>query len=90
MKFTPDQIVNMRKQAEADATSLLQEGEHHPDWQQVADGLLCGAAADLALEAAAAAFEKHNRENRHWVNGSLWGNLTAEGCARIRALKEGA
>jgi hypothetical protein len=49
---------------------------------------LCTLAADAALEAAAVAFEQHNRENRQWVNGSLWGNLTTEGCARIRAMKE--
>ena len=51
---------------------------------------LCTLAADMALEAAAHAFEQHNREDRQWVNDSLWGNLTTEGCARIRALKEEA
>lgn len=52
-----------------------------------ADAML--EARNHAMEEAAHAFEQHNRENRQWVSGSLWGNLTTEGCARIRALKEG-
>lgn len=82
MKFTREQALELAERAgfaSDDAACMA-----HDITQ------LCTLAADIALEAAAAAFEQHNRENRRWVNGSLWGNLTSEGCARIRALKEGA
>lgn len=93
MKFTREQVIEMARQAGI---------EVHDRKQQARIGLaalvgldstdeltrLCTMAADRALEAAAHAFEQHNREHRQWVKGSLWGNLTTEGCARIRAMKE--
>ncbi|AJW99614.1 gp38 domain protein [Burkholderia gladioli] len=45
------------------------------------------AIRDAALEAAAAAVEDHQRAGREWVNSSLWGSLSREAAARIRALK---
>lgn len=82
MKFSREQALELADQAgfaSDDATCMAHDITR-----------LCTLAADMALEAAAAAFEQHNRVNRQWVNDSLWGNLTTEGCARIRALKEGA
>lgn len=67
-----------------------EDGDQHVE--QMIDSLMViwREARNQALEDAAHAFEQHNRKNRQWVNGSLWGNLTTEGCARIRALKEEA
>ena len=67
-----------------------EDGDQHVE--QMIDSLMViwRDARNQALEDAAHAFEQHNREKRQWVNDSLWGNLTAEGCARIRALKEEA
>ncbi|KAF1065247.1 hypothetical protein DX980_20055 [Burkholderia gladioli] len=45
------------------------------------------AIRDAALEAAAAAVEDHQRAGREWINESLWGALSREAAARIRALK---
>ncbi|WP_369064749.1 hypothetical protein [Burkholderia gladioli] len=45
------------------------------------------AIRDAALEAAAAAVEDHQRAGREWVPLSLWGTLSREAAARIRALK---
>ncbi|KAK54849.1 hypothetical protein L576_1710 [Bordetella bronchiseptica OSU054] len=42
---------------------------------------------DHALEAAAAAVENHQRAGRQWIPESLWGRLSGEAAARIRALK---
>jgi hypothetical protein len=85
MKFTQEQMAQMRKAAQDYAEA--QSSDFH-EIGEIAEERLCTLAADMALEAAAHAFEQHNRENRQWVSGSLWGNLTTEGCARIRALKE--
>lgn len=86
MKFDRDQVIDMARQA------AQQHGHTIKATDEIVETLmsLCTIAADKALEAAAHAFEQHNREHRQWVNGSLWGNLTTEGCARIRALKEEA
>jgi hypothetical protein len=45
------------------------------------------AARATALEEAAKVVADHNRAGREWVADSLWGNLTREAAARIRALK---
>lgn len=85
MKFTREQVIDM-------ATVAAQKHGHTiKPTDEIVETLtsLCALAADTALEAAAHAFEQHNRVNRQWVNDSLWGNLTTEGCARIRALKDG-
>jgi hypothetical protein len=93
MKFTREQVIEMAR-----VVGFSIECRNSIDGDEVVDGFggvmtdeltrLCTLAADAALEAAAHAFEQHNRENRQWVNGSLWGNLTTEGCARIRAMKD--
>jgi hypothetical protein len=51
---------------------------------------LVETARAAALEDAAKAVAQHNRAGREWVADSLWGNLTRESAARIRALKEKA
>lgn len=86
MKFNRDQVIEMAKAA------AQEHGHTIKATDEIVETLmsLCTLAADRALEAAAHAFEQHNRETRQWVSGSLWGNLTTEGCARIRALKEEA
>ncbi len=89
MDKTRDQVRKLAR--DADIIDWRDEdGDQHVE--QMIDSLMViwTAARNQALEDAAHAFEQHNRENRQWVDGSLWGNLTTEGCARIRALKEGA
>ncbi|KCV50337.1 hypothetical protein ACLRAE_19715 [Bordetella bronchiseptica] len=44
-------------------------------------------ARNAALEEVAAAVENHQRARRQWIPESLWGRLSGEAAARIRALK---
>ncbi|KAF1071997.1 hypothetical protein [Variovorax sp.] len=46
--------------------------------------------ANAALEEAAKAVEQHDRTGREWIPTSLWGTLSNEAAARIRALMKGA
>lgn len=47
------------------------------------------AIRDAALEEAAKAVEKHDKTGREWIPKSLWGQLSSEAAARIRALRGG-
>jgi len=86
MKFTPQQVIEMRQQADAAATAQLQcEGEFHPDWQEVADGIFATLAADRALEAAAQKCDSAPERQRG--DGVYAADQAA--CAKaIRAMKE--
>lgn len=44
-------------------------------------------ARNAVLEEVAAAVENHQRAGRQWIPESLWGRLSGEAAARIRALK---
>jgi len=44
-------------------------------------------ARNAVLEEVAAAVENHQRARRQWIPESLWGRLSGEAAARIRALK---
>lgn len=79
MKFTPEQVIEMRHQAEDAATAQLDcVGEYHPDWSAVADGIFATLAADRALEAAA-----QKCDDNEFADG-------AECAQFIRAMKEQA
>jgi hypothetical protein len=47
------------------------------------------ASRRAATEEAAAAVEKHDVAGREWVRESLWGQISREAAARIRALANG-
>ena len=64
--------------------AVLDVAEYH-----LRDAMARDAAAirNDALDEAASVVADHNREGRQWVPGSLWGVITQECSARIKALK---
>lgn len=77
MKFTREQVIEMRQRAGiAAAIELDCVGEFHPDFDAVADEQFATLAADAALEAAALECEKYD-------------SLRIDGAGEtIRAMKE--
>lgn len=78
--------------SEAAAEACKEQG--HPDAPFSVKPLYAAPQAsaedvrNAALEEAAAAVEDHQRAGRQWIPESLWGKLSREAAARIRALKQ--
>jgi len=82
MKFTPEQVAQMRKAAQDYAEA---QSSDFQEIGQIAEERLCTLAADRAIEAAAGACEQTDEDGE---GPDSWGWHSKDYAKAIRAMKE--